>query len=358
MSQTSQVLRHHYDIGLSLEARIAALQGGVVQLTGKKCLSAQQIASVSKKLLQAFQDKFVHVEEYRPEDISKVLDLLSYEGFDPVMVQRHILFLAKEKSTEWVELYEDILCMLCVQHVKGNLNAKNFKSLRGEAKNFVQSLIEKYRISLKIEDKKYTVTFPRIAAAFPLQAAQIAAVSGRDFGGLNGSQSLPDCMKCTTFSALIPAGKDSTQLLLFAANAFATDMSLTVTQQDFGKMTTAQLEKSWADQFKYTEIVFRSNVMPQEMRMRALTILGFNNEPKVIYEKILRTLKYAPTSAVKICTEEEFVDDMDDFSKIEVPFTFVAEKYKVKEPATTPAGPSGGPVGRTASTSGPSGGSL
>jgi len=216
------------------------------------------------------------------------LDIFAYEGFDPVIVYKHLALVRKDRKAK-INGYDDnafkveFFTVLGLQVIKGNVTAKNFKSFSEEAQKQIGMIMQGWRIALnRKEDKKLAVTLPRIAAAFPYQTCIVAGKKARAFLGPFDSSQLPTFMLTPVFASVIPIGHDITTLLTFVANCFACDQSAVLDGKNYVKLSDEERLLILTKQFSFTNAALNSPVLSQVQRIKAVLDLKLKDHYKVI----------------------------------------------------------------------------
>jgi len=301
-------------MALTLRNRFSALAKSEVSLVSGNVLTQAEISAVDKEIVKTIRNNIAQEYVLAKDEIVAVVEILSFEGFDPNIVYSHIAAIRNAKSLKWDDVKTDLLILLTVHHLKGNVNTNNMKSFKPEAKNLVNELLTKYNIVLsKDVSKKLAVTLPRLGACFPFQTAQIADYCNRDFSGFCDSSNLPACMKSSSFPSLIPRGECISLLLNVAYNAYATDQAAVIKKMNYLEMKENDRKKLFTDQQRFSDISFNSPVIDEMHRKAAVFDLKLGSSE--VYNKLKSVLKYSSVDSSSLCSETEYVSAILQYQK-------------------------------------------
>nr|WEA82904.1 nucleocapsid-like protein ORF2b [Armillaria bunya-like virus 2] len=234
------------------------------------------------------------------------LEQLLYQGFDYKTLYK-VLAVKKQKGG-WndEETRGYITVALAIHQMKGNLTEKNWKSLSPEAQELCNVVIGKLGIVKKHDSssRRLDLTFPRIAALFPMQLSVIANRFPKDFASNYDSTFLDSFMKTTCYPSLIPAGKDFSVFLIYAYNCYATDQSIATKGLNYLSLDKAQKDAAFKEQFKFTNLSYNSGVVSQVKRVRAHRF--FRADQKQVYDRLALVVKNSGIPAGSMITLAEY----------------------------------------------------
>jgi len=199
--------------------------------------------------------------------IEEAINLFAYDGFDPEVVYKHFIIMKAELKCKMVELKNDLLLLLTVGHMKGNINGSNIRGLNSGARFAFKKLVERWALALKVDDKKYDITLPRIILAFPREVTYIAKRHTKNYAGPFHSSQLPWYIKTSVFPSLVPAGISTHLYFLVAATLYSCDQTLALRKDKTTAMTAEDRSALFNKQFGYTMIAFNSTVVSEEKRI-------------------------------------------------------------------------------------------
>jgi len=229
--------------------------------------------------------------------IEETIDLFAFDGFDPEVVYKHFIIVKTELKCKMVELKADLVTLLTIGHLKGNINQNNIKGLSKEAKHVFKNLVSRWALALKVEDKKLDVTIPRIVLAFPREVTMIAKKHKKEYAGPFHSSQLPWYMKTSVFPSLVPAGINSHMHFLVAGTLYACDQSMALRKDKLVVMTSDQRMDLFSRQLAFTMTAFNSSVVPEEQR------IAFCKDVLKIHEDIAKIPKIL--AKIKLGTDLE-----------------------------------------------------
>jgi len=274
-------------------------------------------------------------------DLAACLDIFAYEGFDVMVVYRHLAAIKTRAAIGDDAFTEDIKTLLVLQHLKGNISTANIKGIKGRAQQVIAALLSKYQIQLKIgNSKKDAVTLPRLATAFPVLTVDIASQVPHSYGGPFESKKLPGCMMTSVFASVVPASEKVTSTLLYASVCYTTDQMFALQKLGYSTMKKEELLEKFEDQKKYADIAFSSSVVDQADRHNCVRSLNLADKFAVCYERA----KFAGMKDSDACTQAEW----DAYFAV-APSAAASGKKAIgpPPPASGPAAP--GPSARSSS---------
>nr|QOX06039.1 nucleocapsid protein [Lentinula edodes negative-strand RNA virus 2] len=296
-------------MAVALRNRFNGLQRTDVSLAVGTILTQTEISAVLEADINIIQERIAGEFIIDVDSINAALELLSYEGFDPRIVYAHLAHIQKAGNIGWPQLKEDLMIMLVIHHVRGNINSNNMKSMKSEAKNLINELFAKYHIVVaKDTSKRLAVTLPRLGASFPYQVAQIAKICNRDFAGFCESAVLPAAMKSTSFPSLVPKSTKISLLMTVAYNAYATDQACALKKLNYLEMKEEDRKRLFLEQQRYTDISYNSPVLDKDHRQAALFNLGLGNS--TVYKALLSCTKYSSVDTSLYCSETEYLGEI------------------------------------------------
>jgi len=223
-------------------------------------------------------------------------------------------------------LISDIRFCIAANLYMGNLQdkASTKRSEAGKAK--VTYLMEKYNIvrgSTNTGIPAETITFPRVASAFPVFTVTMAAKLEPKAVGLDFmSRDIPGFMRVNAFAALcsdkIP--KRTRDFLLECCNAHSADMSIAYEK---GRLKKAKKEVKYdavsiaSDQWAFTEIAAGSPVPEEASKVSMILKLDLPKHYKKMREVVVNyraKLQKKDLMDISTVTKEEFEEDISTFA--------------------------------------------
>lgn len=299
--------------------------GNKIAVTDFEAFSQLKDAEL-EKLAKAISDETVEevikkVEALTDKDYSAVeFSIFDYIGFDPLMIAR----VMKAYQTHYKEsdelLLSDIKFSIAACLYMGNLQAKaiNRRGMEGRVK--LEYLARKYGIRMGSQGTgipSTALTFPRVAASFPVLAIRMAQKIPPKAVNLEFRSILaPPYMRLTPFGSLCSAHMDSELrlLLLEACNAHGSDMAIAYEKgrqkkKNKGKEIKYDPVAIAHDQWAFMEIAAGSPVPSESVKKGLLTSLNLGKDYANIADLVKNyraILQKQELDKVSVLSKEEF----------------------------------------------------
>lgn len=201
-----------------------------------------------------------------PGDLTAIITIFSYQGFNPEMVMKHLLEIKQSASISDQDFNTDLVALLCLGVISGNYTSKNQKKRDEKGTKMADDLYAKYKLKMgSIGADKKAVTLPRVLLTFPLLTSKVSLMCPeKNYPGPFNSSILPHSMKNPVFPALIPASaeKKTRDLLMLVFCCYTSDQSMAINDT----MKTMPPADVFKKQMEYVEIGFKSPEPPQSDR--------------------------------------------------------------------------------------------
>lgn len=209
--------------------------------------------------------------------------IFDFVGFDPLMVVRVLKAYQKFYTDKDDDLMSDVRFSIAATIYMGNLQTKALTRRAQEGRTKIEYLTRKYNVRTGSQGAglpQEALTFPRIAASFPVLAIRMAVTCPPKAVDIEfkGKQ-VPACMRLTPFGSLCSPGMDA-DLRLFlmeASNAHGSDMALAYERGRCKKAKTEFKPNPKAvseDQWAFMEVAADSSVPEEDMKKAILTELN------------------------------------------------------------------------------------
>lgn len=214
------------------------------------------------------------MKEVNPDE--QIFDMTEFlfEGFDPEIIMKELLSICKKKKITKKTFKSDMSTLIAICCNRGPINSKIKNRTSPEGVTRMNELIAKYNLKTDITSRDISrtdITPSRIVNVFPLATVDICHKSdyARDFSGPFNSMNIPQCMKNTCFSACIPSGKKSSELLLKVYMLYVMDLSVVTQGIDPDKFAD-----SYNKQLNFVKAAMNAKKPPNDLRMQKLTDVG------------------------------------------------------------------------------------
>jgi hypothetical protein len=194
------------------------------------------------------------IGQFVPGDISSLISIFTYQGFNPEMVMKHFVSIKTKKSISDTQFQNDLLALLCLACISGNYTNKNKdkRDEKGTAK--ANELFQLYELKMgSVGNDKRSVTLPRVALTFPILTCRVGVLCPeKNFSGPFSSSSLPHVMKNSVFPSLLPTdlGTKTKSALLLAYCCYTCDQSKAINPD----LKSASSNDLFHKQYSYVEI--------------------------------------------------------------------------------------------------------
>jgi hypothetical protein len=209
--------------------------------------------------------------------------IFDFVGFDPLMIVRVLKAYQKHYSEGNEDLMSDVRFSIAATIYMGNLQTKALTRRALEGRTKIEYLTRKYNVRTGSQGAGLpaeALTFPRIAASFPVLAIRMATTLPPKAVDIAFKGKLvPACMRLTPFGSLCSPNMDDTLrlFLMEASNAHGADMALAYER---GRCKKAKTEfkpnpkEAAEDQWAFMEVAGDSSVPEEDMKKTILTELN------------------------------------------------------------------------------------
>jgi hypothetical protein len=220
-------------------------------------------------------------------------DIFQYQGFNPMKIVESLLKVKNKKSMSDAELQEDIMKMVAIGQIKGNITEKNKTKMSDEGQTMLNSLQAKYDIKYGggKNQPSSVITFPRITATFPDLAVKLAGILGpRDYpGGPFLTSRLPAPMRVQVFPSIVPKSLESKIKTFFLKASLCYSVDQTHAFPSTGKKDPKQLISIQA---QFVLLSHNSIVPKEEVRTILFKSLSFTTDYNAIVSVLTDYKKY------------------------------------------------------------------
>jgi len=216
-------------------------------------------------------------------------DKYDFQGFNPEMTVASYIACSKKMSLGVDVLEKDIITLVGIGIMKGNITQKNKKRMSDEGIKAYDELVARYGIASSPKGKSSsTITIPRTVAAYAGLAVRMVGKMGpkRYPGKSFRSTELPHFMQITCFPSIVPSTLDSKvkDFLLIGNLCYSMDLTITVKNMKDVK----EIESSIDEQRKYVDLAHASTIPSEKSRLGMMTELKVDK----YYKQILESVQY------------------------------------------------------------------
>lgn len=227
------------------------------------------------------------------DNLSQFIALFMYQGFSPELVFQHLSKIKTNKNIENSEFLNDMRSLVVMGVVMGSYNSHNSTKISEDGKRAGDALVSKYELKMGgVGKDRRAVNIPRILAAFPTITVSVTLkCPARNYGGPFSADVLPRCMKTAVFPSVVPKTLNSevVKYLLLASTCYTAEQTMAISK--FSDPAAAI-----ANQMRYTEISYGSNVPSDKERLEFIRGLEFSYESLVtVWNKYNEVTKKAVT---------------------------------------------------------------
>lgn len=254
-----------------------------------------------------------------------LFSIFDYVGFDPEMVPKVLRAYQKFYKTSDDDLLSDIRFSLAAVLYMGNLQTKSMTRRALEGRTKIEYLVRKYNIRTGTTNAGLpaeVLTFPRIAAAFPVLAVRMANVlPPTAVSILFKGRLVPACMRLTPFASLCASGMGEKlqSFLLRVCNAHASDMALAYergrckkAKVDFKPQPKVVAEDQWA----FMEVAAASTVPSDAQRkelLQELNLAQYYVNLKEVYTNYMAVTQDLDAEKVETMSQQQFETELSSF---------------------------------------------
>lgn len=296
-------------------------------LSKTTALTKEEIEKLVKKVSESDIKSIIKIVEKTPDDDIQPMafSIFDFQGFDPNSIIAVFKIICDHyKDPEKVMLSDIRFCIAACIYM-GNIQAKALTKRAAEGRAKIEFLAQKYNIMVGSTGSGLsaeTVTFPRVAASYPVLAIRMASkVSPKAVNLEFLSSSIPGFMRLSPFASLCSPlmNPEVRTFLMEACNAHGADMSIAYER---GRLKKAKKEIKYDavqlanDQWSFVEIASNSPVPDEESKKSLLTSLNVSSQYDVLlpvvknYRAIMSKKKI---DEVIVMSEKDFQTQMSDY---------------------------------------------
>lgn len=273
----------------------------LTDLTRLKSLSKEEIEKLVKGIERGkIQDVVKSVEKLEGDDIGPMaFSIFDFVGFDPFSIIAVIKIICDHYKDSEDVMMSDIRFSIAACLYMGNIQDKALTKRAAEGRAKIDYLSAKYNMvtgSTGSGMSGETVTFPRVAASFPVLSIKMAhKISPKAVNLEFLSGSIPGYMRLSPFASLCsPLMKTELRVFLMeACNAHGSDMSIAYEK---GRLKKAKKEIKYdavqlaTDQWSFVEVASSSPVPAEDSKKSLLSKLNIMKDYDDI-EKVVRNYR-------------------------------------------------------------------
>lgn len=300
----------------------------LTDLKSAKPLGKTEIEELVKKVSRDDVNKAVElVEGIDVKDLNPMtFSIFDFIGFDPFAIISVIKIICDHyKDPEKVMLSDIRFCIAACLYM-GNIQAKALTKRSTEGRTKIEYLAQKYQMEVGSTGTGMTaetVTFPRVAASFPVLAIKMAYKIPPKAVNLEFQSTLvPSFMRLTPFASLCSSKLEGKArlFLMEACNAHSSDMSIAYEK---GRLKQAKKEIKYdpvqlaSDQWGFVTIASESPVPEEAVKKTMLLALDipshYENLEKVVRNYRAMMSKQDPEK-IEIISRKELENSISTYS--------------------------------------------
>jgi hypothetical protein len=273
----------------------------LTDLSKQKSLSREEVEKLVKRLEKGELDKIVRtVEKIDGDEISSMaFNIFDFLGFDPFSIIAVIKIICDHYKDPEEVMMSDIRFSIAACLYMGNIQSKALSKRAAEGRAKIEYLAGKYNMMMGSTGSGMsgeTVTFPRIAASFPVLAIKMAdKISPKAVNLEFISGSIPGYMRLSPFASLCSPlmGVELKVFLMEACNAHGSDMSIAYEKgrmKKSKKAVTYDVIQLAGDQWSFVEVASNSPVPSEDSKKSLLTKLNIMKDYENL-EKVVRNYR-------------------------------------------------------------------
>ncbi|AIU95030.1 nucleoprotein [Silverwater virus] len=209
-------------------------------------------------------------EEWDPSEVTGLVDLYAYQGFDPAVIQAEIVKRATAKNRDWKK---DVRNMIILNVTRGNKLDKMMSKMTEEARKEVQTLRSVYNLKDTKPGAK-DITLARVANVHGASTCSLLQLVAENLpvplSFMNSlSPNYPVAMMHTSFGGLINDGLNDAQDIIDAHKLYLIEFSKVINRA--GGKSVHDIEESFRIPLASA---IASQFMRDEQKNAILTKLG------------------------------------------------------------------------------------
>jgi hypothetical protein len=214
-------------------------------------------------------------------------DKYEFQGFNPETTVASFISLSKKMNLADGILEKDIITLVGIGIMKGNVTVRNKKRMSEEGIKAFDELVARYGIEHSAKEKSATtITIPRTVAAYAGLAVRMVDKMGpKKYPGKSfRSTELPAFMQITCFPSIIPSNLPPkiSEFLLIGNLCYSMDLTITVKNISDVK----EIEKLIDEQRKFVDLAYASSIPTLKSRQGLVTELKLDTFYKQITEAV------------------------------------------------------------------------
>jgi hypothetical protein len=291
-------------------------------LKAKKGLTKEEIEKMIKSLAKGSISGVIKiVEGIDDKDIAPMaFSIFDFQGFDPYSIIAVFKIICDHYGDNEKTLLSDVRYCIAACIYMGNIQSKALTKRAEEGRAKIEFLTQKYNILIGSTGAGLSaeqVTFPRVAASFPILAIRMAHKTSPKTVNLEfKSGSVPSYMRLSPFASLCSPDMhgDLRIMLMEACNAHGADMSIAYEK---GRLKKLKKEIKYdavmlaSDQWSFVEIASSSPVPDEDSKKSLLTKLNLTSD----YDNISKVVQNYRAIMTKKKLEEVVVLDKVKFTE-------------------------------------------
>jgi len=222
-------------------------------------------------------------------------DKFEFQGFNPETTVASFISCAKKMNLADGVLEKDIITLVGIGIMKGNVTGKNKKRMSEEGQKAFDDLVARYGIETSAKEKSATtITIPRTVAAYAGLAVRMVSKMGpkRYPGKSFRSSDLPPFMQITCFPSIVPSNLPPKiiDFLLIANLCYSMDLTITVKGLKDVKEITSLID----EQRRYVDLAHASSIPTLRSRQGLVTEMKLDTYYKQIAEVVNYYVLFKP----------------------------------------------------------------
>jgi len=214
-------------------------------------------------------------------------DKFEFQGFNPETTVAAFISCSKKMNLADGVLENDIITVVGIGIMKGNITGKNKKRMSEEGIKAYDELAARYGISSSPGGKSAsTITIPRTVAAYAGLAVRMVTKMGpKKYPGKSfNSTTLPAFMQITCFPSIVPSTLPPkiTEFLLIGNLCYSMDLTITVK----GIVDVIEIGNLIDEQRKFVDLAHSSSIPSLKSRQGLVTELKLDTHYKMILEAV------------------------------------------------------------------------
>jgi len=263
-------------------------------------------------------------------------DKYEFQGFNPETTVASFISCSKKMALAPGILEKDIITLVGIGIMKGNITKKNKKRMSEEGIKAYDELVARYGISTTAKSMSAsTITIPRTVAAYAGLAVRMVEKMGpKKYPGKSfASSSLPPFMQISCFPSIVPSSLEPRikDFLLIGNLCYSLDLTITVQ----GITDVKAIGNLISEQRKFVDLAHSSSIPSQRSRQGLITELGMDKYYKQIAEVV---------GHYKLFQTDYVIPSLSEFTSALQAQFLVSEKVGLGSQSTTPPAPPTGPV--------------